>query len=169
MDIQENIDIRLWDYIDGLSSSKEKSIIEELLENNRQWKEKYIELLEVHRLMQSSELEEPSMRFSKNVMEHIAKFQIAPATRNYINNKIIWGIAAFFILLFTGFLIYGLGQLNWKVDSTNSLGIDFTKIDYSKVFSNTYVNIFMMINVVLGLFLIDRYLTAKRNQFYKTP
>jgi len=38
-------------------------------------------------------------------------------------------------------------------------------VDYSKIFSNTLVNVFMMINVILGLFLLDRYLANKRKQF----
>ncbi|HRO70936.1 MAG TPA: hypothetical protein PK951_11170, partial [Chitinophagaceae bacterium] len=66
-------EVRLWEYIDGLSSAEEKSVIEELIENNTQWRVKYKELLEVQQLLQSSELEEPSMRFTRNVMEEISK------------------------------------------------------------------------------------------------
>ncbi len=56
-----NIEDRLWEYIDGLSSNEEKSTIEKLLETNQQWKEKYHELLELHQLVQLSALEEPSI------------------------------------------------------------------------------------------------------------
>ena len=73
-----------------------------------EWKNKYHELLDVHQLMKTSGLEQPSMRFTKNVLEEIAKLHIAPATKNYINNKIIWGIGAFFITLIAGFIVYGL-------------------------------------------------------------
>src|SRR5512138_3295643 len=93
------IEKQLWDYIDGLSSNEERSSIEKLLQSNLEWKNKYHELLEVQEMLKSSELEQPSMRFTKNVMEEIAKLHIAPATKNYINKKIIWGIAAFFITL----------------------------------------------------------------------
>ena len=65
MSEQQNIDSRLWDYIDGRSSAAEKSAIEKLLESNFEWKSKYHELAEVHQLVQSSELEQPSMRFTK--------------------------------------------------------------------------------------------------------
>ena len=158
---------RLWDYIDGHSSADERSVIEKLLESNLEWKAKYHELLEAHKLIQSSELEEPSMRFTKNVMEEIAKLHIAPATKTYINKKIIWGIASFFILLFAGFLIYGFGQIDWNAKGDNSFSVDFSKVDISKFFNNTYVNVFMMINVVLGLFLLDNYLSNKRKKFRK--
>ena len=158
-------DQRLWDYIDGLSSAEEKTSIEQLLESNAEWKSKYYELLEVQQLIQSSELEAPSLRFTKNVMEKIAKLNIAPATKNYINKWIIWGIAAFFITLIVGFMVYGIGQVDWTVQGDSKLPVDFSKVDYSKIFSNTLVNVFMMINVILGLFLLDRFLANKRKQF----
>jgi magnesium-transporting ATPase (P-type) len=164
---KNNIDDRLWEYIDGQSSMEEKSVIEKLIETNKQWKEKYHELLELHQLVQSSALEEPSLRFTKNVMEEIAKYQIAPATKAYINNKIIWGIGIFFITLVIGFLIYGFGQVDWSASSNEKLPIDISKVDYGKFFNNTYVNVFMMINVVLGLMLLDRYLAAKKKKLQK--
>ena len=162
MNTEMHIEERLWDYIDGQSSAEEKSSIEKLLQSNLQWKNKYHELLEAHKLMQSSELEAPSMRFAKNVMEKIAKYHIAPATKTYINKKIIWGLSFFFIALIIGFLIYGFGQIDWNAKGDNNYSIDFSKVDISKFFSNTYVNIFMMINIVLGLFLLDNYLSNKR-------
>src|SRR5689334_2915302 len=112
---------RLWDYIDGLSSPSEKTVIKQLLEANAEWKAKYHELMEVHQLMQSSELEEPSMRFTKNVMDEIARMQIAPATRSYINKNIIRGIGIFFISVIIGFLIYGFGQfhVDWSSEGNS--------------------------------------------------
>jgi len=164
---RNNIDDRLWEYIDGQSSIEEKSSIDKLIETNKQWKEKYHELLELHQLLQSSALEEPSLRFTKNVMEEIGKYQIAPAAKAYNNNKIIWGIGIFFITLIIGFLIYGFGQVDWNASGNDKLPIDISKVDYGKFFNNTYVNVFMMINVVLGLMLLDRYLAAKKKKLQK--
>jgi hypothetical protein len=162
----ENDEGRLWEYIDGLSSPEEKTVIDQLLQSNAAWQAKYRELTEIHQLVSSAELEEPSLRFTKNVMDEIAKLQIAPATRAYINNNIIRGIFIFFISLIVGFLIYGLGQLklDWSSGNDSIIPIDFGKIDYSKFFNNTYMNIFMMINIILGLFLLDRYLANKRKK-----
>ncbi|MFI5186675.1 MAG: anti-sigma factor family protein [Chitinophagales bacterium] len=160
-------DTRLWEYIDGYGSPDERSAIEKLLETNQQWKEKYHELLELHQLVQSSTLEEPSLRFTKNVMEGIAKYQIAPATKSYINNKIILGIGFFFVALIIGFLIYGFGQVDWGAKGDNNLPVDISKVDFSKFFNNTYVNVFMMINVVLGLMLLDRFLESKKKKIHK--
>ena len=161
------IEERLWNYIDGTSAADEKTVIEKLLETDAAWKNKYSELLEVHQLIRSSELDAPSLRFSKNVMEEIAKLHIAPATKTYINNKIIWGLGFFFIALVVGFLIYGFGQMNFNTGEETTLSKNLNKVDFSKFFSNTWVNVFMMINVVLGLFLLDNFLSNKRKEFRK--
>jgi len=166
MDNQNDIEVRLWEYIDGLSSNEEKTVIEKLVAENAEWKAKYHELLEVHQSLNLVELEEPSLRFTKNVMEEIAKYQIAPATKTYINSKIIWGIGIFFLTMIVGFLVYGIGQIDWTVagDSKGTLGVDLTKIDYSQMFNSNLMNGVMMLNVVLGLFLLDRYLSNKNKR-----
>ena len=167
MNSQTNMEERLWDYIDGLSSSQERAMIDELVASDAAWRAKYYELLETHELMMSTELDAPSMRFTKNVMEEISRLQIAPATKTYINKNIIRGLAIFFITLVAGFLIYGFAQVNWQSGNSggSSLPFDITQVDYSKIFNNTFVNVFMMINVILGLFLLDRFLANKRRKF----
>ena len=167
MNTEQNIEERLWNYMDGTAPADEKTMIEKLLETDAAWKQKYHELLEVNELLRYSELEAPSMRFSKNVMEEIAKLHIAPATKTYINKKIIWGLGFFFIALIVGFLIYGFGQMNFNSGEETTLSKNLDKIDFSKFFSNTWVNVFMMINVVLGLLLLDNYFSNKRKEFRK--
>ena len=164
------IEARLWDYIDGLSEQNESLNVQKLIVDNAEWRAKYHELLEVHQMISATELEAPSMRFTKNVMDEIAKNHIAPATKNYINNNIIWSIAFFFITLIVGFVIYGISQIDWAGASTNTTGINFSQVDYSKVFNNTFVNVFMMLNVILGLMLLDKYLSNKnkKNNFNTT-
>ncbi|HEX2846086.1 MAG TPA: hypothetical protein VHN59_06030 [Chitinophagaceae bacterium] len=168
MSVQPTIEERLWEYIDGMATPEERTVIDQLIEADAEWRAKYGELLEAHQMMQASELEEPSMRFTKNVMEEIALLQIAPAAKTYINKKIIWGIAIFFITMIVGFLIYGIGQVQWSSGSSTSspIPIDLSNIDFSKMFNNTYINIFMMMNMILGLFLLDRYLTNKRRKTF---
>ena len=163
MDTQP-IDDRVWDYIDGSCSEGEKSAIEQLIETNLDWRAKYKELLEVHQLMQNSlELDEPSLRFRQNVMEQIARYHIAPATKSYINKNIIYGIAAFFVTMVLGFLVSGFAQVNWRESSPGStLPIDVSKLDWSKFFNNSFTNIFLMVNIVLGLMLLDMYLGKKK-------
>src|SRR5688572_1396944 len=133
-----DIEATLWEYIDGLAPQAELSAIENLIAENAEWKAKYHELLELHQSINLVELEQPSLRFTKNVMDEIAKYQIAPATKTYINNRIIWGIGGFFITVIVGFLVYGFSQVDWNAasDSKSTLGVDLNKIDYSSMFNN---------------------------------
>jgi len=168
MNEMQSIEERLWDYIDGISGEREKSAVAKMIEKHLEWKNKYQELLEAHQLMQSAELEEPSMRFTKNVMEEIAKYQVAPATRSYINKKIIWGIGGFFIVMILGFLIYSFSQISFAGSTSPKLLTEYNsamdKVNWNRFFSSTYTNIFMMVNVVLGLMMLDIYLTRKKQQ-----
>lgn len=171
MNTQQNMEERLWEYIDGTCSEEEKTFIARLVEENQEWRVKYQELLEVNQLLQQDlELEHPSMRFTRNVMEEIGKHQIAPAASSYINKRIIWGIISFFLLMITGFLIYTFGQVKWS-DARNNpeLPIDFgnidlSKIEFSNLFNNSFTNVFLMISVVLGLMMLDMYLRKKKKE-----
>ena len=168
MSTEMNMEERLWDYIDGLSSSEEKSFIDHLIANDTKWKNKYSELLETHQLMRDHlELDAPSMRFTQNVMEEIARLQIAPATKKYINSKIIWGIGIFFLTLIIGMIGYGLSQINWSSGGDTNLPVDITQINWNKMFNNTYTNAFIMINIVLGLMLLDMYLGKRKQERMK--
>jgi hypothetical protein len=46
-------------------------------------------------------------------------------------------------------------------------GIDLAKVEYGKMFNSMVMNVFMMLNAVLGLMLVDRYLGNKRKKLYE--
>lgn len=163
--MEEQIDIQLWNYMDGLSSNEERSSIERLLQENAEWKNRYSELLALQDMLQASTLEEPSIRFTKNVMEAIAQESIAPSISKYINQRVIWGIGIFLLLLITGSVLYCISQVSWSGSSstiiqTDKLNLD--KVDFSQVFNNNLINAFLLINIILGLFFFDRLLSSRR-------
>jgi hypothetical protein len=174
MSTEQIMEDRLWDYIDDLSSPAEKSAIDELLAANFEWRQKYRELLNLHQLLNTSELDEPSMRFTKNVMEEIALHHVAPATKTYINKNIIRGIGAFFLTMILGFVTYILSQFKWSgagSGSSNLLGANpnlnlerLNNVNVSKAFNSTYITVFLLIAVVMGFMLLDMYLQRKRQQ-----
>ena len=172
MSTEKIMEDRLWDYIDGLSSPAERSAIDELLAANFEWQQKYRELLNLHQLLDTSELDAPSMRFTKNVMEEIARHHVAPATKTYINKNIIRGIGAFFLTMILGFVTYILSQFKWSAagnGSSNILGSNpnlnlerLNNVNVSKAFNSTYITVFLLIAVVMGFMLLDMYLQRKR-------
>lgn len=173
MSTDNNMEARLWEYIDGLSDAAEKSVIEALIRDDKEWRDRYHALLEINSLIQSDELEQPSMRFTKNVMDEISRLHIAPAAKTYINKNIIRGLCIFFVSMIVGFLVYGFGQVSFNQPSDSKLtkgiqNLDMSGIDYSVFFSNNYVNAFMMLNLILGLFLLDQLLEQKKKKLRKT-
>jgi hypothetical protein len=157
------IEMRLWDYIDGDIDAAEKAQIEELLRIDVRWQSAYKQLLHTNKILHDNlELDEPSVRFTKNVMDEISKLKIAPATKNYINKKIINGIAAFFAIVIGGGLLYFLTQINWSATSGSSWSFDVKKLDASKYLSKQALQIFVIINAVLVLILIDKILLRKK-------
>jgi magnesium-transporting ATPase (P-type) len=158
------IESRLWDYLDGIALPDEQKEIEKLISENSTWRQLYQELQDVHQSMLSSELEQPSLRFTKKVMENIALVHIAPATKKYINSKIIWSIAFFFIVLIFGTIIYSFVQIDWSSSTNSSTGMDISKIDFSRIYNANFVTVFMMANVFLGLMFLDHLLTIRKKK-----
>ena len=152
---------KLWRYLDGFSGEKDKAEIENLLKTDSVWKDMYQELRSVQQLLQSSELEEPSMRFTRNVMEEIAKYHIAPAAKTYINKNIVYGLGIFFTVMIIGLLVFTAVLVGASPSSNNSF-VNLDKFDWGKLFDSTYIKVFLMVNTVLVLVLVDKYLSGKR-------
>ena len=125
--MDQEIEKRIWEYIDGICSSAEKAVIKQKLEDDPLWRVKYAELIGIQDLLRQEELEMPSLRFTKNVMEEIAKYQVAPATKNYINKNVIRGIAAFFLTMIAG--------LCYLFPGTDTLGNQFDQQFISRLYS----------------------------------
>ncbi len=121
METNEEIEMILWEYMDGTCRPADMQRISILVERDELWKQKYTELSAFQKsIADSLQLEQPSMRFTKNVMDAVATVKIAPATKQYINKSIIRGIAAFFILTinYPAWLCFSHCQLGHKQRGT---------------------------------------------------
>jgi hypothetical protein len=166
MENLKNMEERLWDFIDGSSSPIESATINRLLETNPVWQKAYKSMLDMNILFSETNLEEPSMRFSKNVMDEIAKHRIAPSTKSYVNKKIIYGIGGFFLVLIGGMLAYLFTQIDYSQQGSISIPTNLPKVntDWSFLGNSKAMQIFLIIDTVLGLFLVDKYLQNKKGK-----
>ncbi len=172
MNYPEQMQERLWDYIDGLGTTQERLVVEDLMANQVEWQVAYEKLLELHQLVAGQLLEAPSMRFSKNVMEQIAAYQVAPATRSYLNKGIIWGLGGFFVVVILGLIIYSMTQVRWAVSTgSNTYGVRqlAKKLDWSKYLGSAYTDGLILIIVVFGLVLLDMYLRQRTHPNDQLP
>ncbi len=158
------METRLWEYIDGGGDARERGFVESLIASDATWRRQYESLLQVHQSLHADiSLDQPSLRFTRNVMEEIAQNHIAPAVNSYINKKIVYGIGGFLVSLILGFLVYAIAQVDWSAGS--STGFRVEDLHLEKVFGNQYINVFMIVNSVLGLMLLDRYLTRQKKNW----
>lgn len=161
----QQMEEKIWGYIDGNSSKEEVAFVEQMIATDAAWRAKYGELKEINQLLKADmELEQPSMRFTMNVMDQLKGLQPAPATKQYINKAIIRTIATFFILTIAGFLVYGFTLIDWSSSSASGGSYQLTSIsfDYKLFFSSTWVNIVLMLSVVMGLLYLDNYLRRSK-------
>lgn len=110
---QEAIEAALWEYIDGTCTADETARIQALVQTDAVWKQAYEELLEVQVFAaHASAPEEPSMRFTKNIMEALA---VAMPVHKYINKWVVKGIAAFFLLAIVSSLVFTATQVDMTI------------------------------------------------------
>lgn len=168
---KSSIQEQIWNYIDGSTTAAEKAYAEKMISTNEEWKTAYREQLELHQLLaKETELEQPSMRFSKNVMDAVSGMMPKPATKTYINKYIIRSIAAFFILTISVILVYALAKVNWTTGTgtANLLPFDFNQmrlpqLNISKYVNTTVINVVFMVALVLGLMFFDGILRRKKS------
>jgi hypothetical protein len=68
----QNIERRLWEYIDNTNGVNEKITVRKLIETGQTWSKKFQELLSIHQLIiDSSTLEKPAPGFLQKVMNKI--------------------------------------------------------------------------------------------------
>lgn len=151
----EEIEMQIWDLIDGNCDETTRLRISALITSDSEWKQKFEELSAMHQNIQP-ELEHPSMRFTKNVMDTIVQTKIAPATKKYINPYIVRGIAAFFIISIIFILGYALFTTNWNGTKASSFSIfNTSQLKLHNLFNSNVIYTFVLVNIVLGLLLID--------------
>jgi len=157
---REEIERQLWAYIDGTCNEADKNRIAILIAADAVWMQEYNELIALHTSISDNlELEQPSMRFAKDVMDNIAKTNIAPAAKQYINKGVIKGIAAFFIIVIISLIGYSFATADWHGTTKQNIFPDFP-FDANGIFNSTFINVFIMVNIVLALVLLDKWLRS---------
>jgi anti-sigma factor RsiW len=159
-----NMEDRLWDFIDGRTTPAERAAVEALIENDPAWAKAYRAFAEVNVWLGEADLEVPSLRFTKNIMEAVEKKAIARPTSTYISKRLLRGVALFFggmILAATGLVLW-----IWKPDTTPSKAIvkmpTFALPSYSFQVPAYLVSGCVLLLVIAGFIFLDAFLHGKR-------
>lgn len=156
------IEQRIWDYLDGTDTPQQRELTEQLIKSDPLYRQVYDECKSFNNLLSAADQDEPSMGFTRNVMERI-NLEPAPASfKSFIDKRIIFGIATFFLFTITALL----GVLFYQIDWTQATGFKMPELtmptfDSSKYLSSTYINIFLFIDIIIGLYLFDGFLRKR--------
>lgn len=158
-----NIEEKLWDYIDGNCTETEQNAIAGLIASDEAYRQKYQELMRLNSEFSAIELDEPPMAFTYNVMEQIRAEHAQQPLKSTINKRIIIGITAFFALTIVGLLGYILVSINWSAGggNTESMPVNFKLPNLSKYITTPVLEGGLFFYVILALFLFDTYLRKK--------
>jgi len=159
----KNIEEELWNYLDGLGSKQEREHISYLIANDKTYQQKYEELLSFNKELESMELDVPPMAFTYNVMETIRTEEASKPLKAAIDNRIIKGIATFFIVSILVLVGIALANTHW---SSNPEGItNFVAnlhLPSFKSFNGPALRGFVFFDIVLALYLLDGYLRKRK-------
>ena len=93
----------LWKYIDGACSPEEAAQVERLLAEDPELKREWAQRVKLHQNLQQQELEQPSLRFARNVMDRLPnlyrKLDISPLISPFWR-KALGGLAGAFLLAY---------------------------------------------------------------------
>lgn len=163
---REQIEQQIWDYIDGLSTPDQKQLVERLLQTDPIWQQVYRDCLALNAQVEQADwIQEPSMRFSKNLMEKLEGQRVAPPASSYINPRIIRAITAFFVLSISGILVYAFSSVDFSSTAKDISGAINTEryVDsFDNIMTSPLMYVFLFMDVIVGLLLLDNYLRRRQ-------
>lgn len=157
------IEEEIWDYIDGNCTAAQTLVIEARIGSDPAYSALYKEFMDIHQQMAEIDLEEPSMSFTRNVMEQV-ELEIAPvALKTKVDKRIIYSIAAFFALSIIGVFGYALANSNFSFSTIDyHFNFQMESVDFGKYVTPTFIKVFLFVDVLLGLVYLDSLLRRRK-------
>lgn len=155
------IEQQLWDYIDGNLNEIQRKNIEEIIEKDATVKLQYEELLNLNLAFSELELDEPSMSFTRNVIEMVALEPAPVSLKTKVDNRIIFGIGGFFVLSILSLLGYILYNSSFSLPDFSKYFT--TEFNLDKYITPTAMYVFIGFDIVIGLIFMDYFLRRKLN------
>lgn len=142
-------------------------MVEQLLQTDPAVKQLHEEFLAIHQSLKMTEPDEPSMRFTKNVMELVAMAPVPKALRTRVDKRVIRAVGGFFIITLSILIIITLSQINWSI-GTNWTTFSLPQVDWTKYFGSWMIQAFLLGDIVLGFYMLDRWIQQRRNSHRTT-
>jgi hypothetical protein len=157
------IEQRIWDYVDGNSSPQEMELIKQLIQSDTEYKSAYQEILELSHSLKGLELDEPSLSFTRNVMEKLQSEPIPGSIKSLIDKRIINGLLFLFVSTIVVLLSIIIVQTDWSqaVLPQLELKLPSVRVDIPDNMKSWALTGFLFADIVLGLYILDFYFRRK--------
>ena len=158
------IEQHIWDYLDGTCSEQERARIRLLIETDPAYQSAYAELKGLHFDLGQIELDEPSMSFTRNVMDKVTPLSVPGSIRSLIDKRIIYGIGGFFLFSIVMMLILVFNQIDWSEAAspvTREFKMPQVNINYTSLIDSGYLRMFFFADLILGLYIFDSIMRKK--------
>lgn len=158
----KTIDEQIWEYIDGELSGKEREAVAKKIADDKSYASVYVEMLELHRLMAAVELDEPSMSFTRNIMDQVNLEMPPLALKTKVDKRIIYGLTAIFLAAIGSVSWLAISYANFPALPLPTLpSFDFN-LNMAQFVSPMSLQIFFFIDVLLALLYLDRLYRSKK-------
>jgi ABC-type glycerol-3-phosphate transport system permease component len=155
---------QLWSYIDGTDTKEERKVTEAMLASDSSFYALYTELKSLNSFVESElAIDEPSMSFTRNVMDAIEHVPKPLPLKTKVSNTIIYAIAGVFAVSLVSLLAYAFASADFAGGGDN-----FSLANFDKFFMNeTSLYVFLLMDAGLLLLFLDRFLRKNLNSHIK--
>lgn len=155
------VEQRIWNYIDDSCSPEEQKRIEDLIKTDPEYRNAYLELLEVNKLLTENNMEAPSMSFTRNVMEKIKTEPVPRSIKTLVDKRIINAITVFFLVSISAVLIFMLLQVDWRLQPEGDWTVRLPEVQLSASAKDWITKGFLFLDIVIALYGVDFLLRKK--------
>lgn len=154
---------QIWEYLDGTCDAATRALVEQQLLHNPDYKQLFVSVAALHEQLHTElTLEEPAMRFTRNVMDAVAGEKILKPARAYVNQWVIRGIAGVFIAVIGWMLARLLPTMSFTPGTTSLLREATDTLDFSFLQKGRLTNAMLCMTGVALVMLIDAIVGSRR-------
>jgi hypothetical protein len=156
----KNLEEQIWNFIDGNLSEAESQKIQYLINSDQEVERMYKNFLSFNVLTYNMDLEEPSMSFTRNVMDDVATIPAPVLLKTKVDNRVIYGIAAFFGIALIAVFVFAIYKSSGE---KSSLQFDFS-INTDFFENKILLSTFLAADLIIAMLFIDGVVRKRLNQ-----
>lgn len=158
------IEQKIWDYLDGNLDEKGRQEIERLIESNSEYRAVYEDLSDINNSLLKMDLEEPSLRFTGNIMDKLKNEPVPGSIKSLVDKRIIYGLLIFFLSAIAFLLAVLMFRLDWSTptegfDYSVNIAVKMPQVDPGRF--DWVIKGFFFLDTVIVLYLFDYFLRRK--------